>query len=792
MTKRIFLITLAFSIAYFVDAHKTGAQATLPVEAEFALGLDGQCKFGQWVPVRITLSTQDEAFAGHIVLSYSQVQHSLPVDLVVNGQKVFSTQIRLDETNVNQQVVFSLESAHTPGEQVELAREDLVCSAGRLIGVLTDTPSAFTALNRIEPISSTATAYLTPATLPGNALGLQILDVLILANTDSSRLTPAQRTAIRQWVAQGGHLLFGGGAQWQNAVAGFEELLPLAVTGAHTAEILTGLAIQGPPFQMADVVLLEGALIESSKILLHDENQPLVTQRTYGAGAVTLLAFDPQVPAFQDWEYVDAFYTYLLKSTPGRSDFLTVKDWNTAVTVASAFSTAGLPSPWLIGILVVLYALIIGPGNFLLLRRMDKPGLAWFSIPLVSLAFMASLIALGWDLRGSKARLNHLAIVHQWPDHDMAAVNAFVGAYAPARDSLEIHIQGDFVPYAFAPHHYYNTPNNEWRFTRTSSFLAQTHTQGAEVMPLGFQGSIPAIPFHADLEMHIRSASAALVGVLENHSTLDFSDSLLVFPGGVKFLGPFPSGEAMPLDLPVDIHMQKSTRADAALYGQVYNPFTLSGTPILDSQATRIPAIAPQDKKRTDLLSAVFGSNTFPAAGFLFIGWEDSGSVYELDLVEQEFDSEYLTAYMLSLQVKIVPQEPQLLLPPAFFTWFISETSSVQNMTPYALRFGFQDVVELAYRQVLPIADARPQELVLHLEGEEERPDFPLEVQIWNLETDRWQDLPITRWGDHFLAEPTPFIDALTSEVRIRLNENGNGGGVFTVSRADISLVLEP
>jgi len=42
------------------------------------------------------------------------------------------------------------------------------------------------------------------------------------------------------------------------------------------------------------------------------------------------------------------------------------------------------------------------------------------------------------------------------------------------------------------------------------------------------------------------------------------------------------------------------------------------------------------------------------------------------------------------------------------------------------------------------------------------------------------------------VSDPADFVDKNITEIRIRLEENGNGGGDANVIRADISLVVEP
>jgi hypothetical protein len=108
------------------------------------------------------------------------------------------------------------------------------------------------------------------------------------------------------------------------------------------------------------------------------------------------------------------------------------------------------------------------------------------------------------------------------------------------------------------------------------------------------------------------------------------------------------------------------------------------------------------------------------------------------------------------------------------------------------MRFGYQDQVEIYYKLAQPVSYSRIIELIIHLEGKDSRPDFPLNVFLWNFGQERWDQLNVSNWGDVLVSDPTNYVDENITEIRIKLAENGNGGGDANITRADISLVVEP
>jgi hypothetical protein len=116
----------------------------------------------------------------------------------------------------------------------------------------------------------------------------------------------------------------------------------------------------------------------------------------------------------------------------------------------------------------------------------------------------------------------------------------------------------------------------------------------------------------------------------------------------------------------------------------------------------------------------------------------------------------------------------------------------LKNSNPYELRFGYQDQVEIYYKLAQQVSYSTIFELIIHLEGQDSRPDFPLHFFLWNFEQNQWDQFDVSNWNDILISNPTNYVDKNITEIRIRLVENGSGGGDAFVTRADISLVVEP
>jgi len=786
------VIFLLFVLSTEAGIFPVKSQSASDFDVETETGFDGHCKFGDWLPMHILLKSANSYFSGHLSIGYAQTEYLIPISLAPGAQKSVRTQIFTIPRYVNQSVLLQLIPEGDDSPPIYLESINLTCIANRLLGVITDTPSAFTALNSLQPPNSTDVILLDYETLPKNVLGLQSLDALFIANTDTSQLSSEQFEAVRSWVVQGGHLILGTGTNWQATISGFDEITPLEITSARSVNIISGFSAFGSPLDLSDIILVDGNLHPESRILLK-ERYPLVAQRSLGGGTVSLITFDPNISAFRNSDTAVQFYDFLLHSAPEGYDFVTIKDWNPAIEAVYLFQNQGLPSAWLVLAVLLLVVLLLGPLHFYILKKMGKPESAWYTIPMASLILTTIMVILGWRFRGTKLQVNQLAVVHQWAGDEQAYASGMVGIFSPRRDSYQVRLEAGLTPYPFVSHYHFDTPNNEWDFTQSAdAFHAGTLINASEIMPLGVLGGVKALSMQSDLNLNLESSTAILSGEIQNDSEVDLENTILFYPGGFELLGAFPANSAIQIDLPIDLLSQKSSSSSSTIYSTVNNPSTYYGS-LIEAEIGPSTMVAKNKvQQQLNLMEAVLGRYLVPPVGFLLVGWNDTQAPIQVSILDEAFDSNTLTAYMISLPIGTISAKEQMILPPALFNWFIPENDTSQFSDPYQMRFGYQDETEIYYKLSQPVSYSKIVELIIHLEGKDSRSDFPLDVFLWNFEQERWDKFNVRNWNDVLISDPINYVDKNITEVRIKLAENGNGGGEANVTRADISLVVEP
>ena len=88
------------------------------------------------------------------------------------------------------------------------------------------------------------------------------------------------------------------------------------------------------------------------------------------------------------------------------------------------------------------YILLIGPINYLVLRRLDKREWAWFTMPALIVVFAVGAYAFGSALRGSELIVNEVAIVRGAPGATEGTAQVYLGVFSPSRGTFQVKVPG--------------------------------------------------------------------------------------------------------------------------------------------------------------------------------------------------------------------------------------------------------------------------------------------------------------------------------------------------------------
>jgi hypothetical protein len=541
-----YLLLLLFTAALAGPACRP-ARAAAQDQTQFTLdvraGYDGMYRLGEWFPVIVNIGNDGPDLRG--VLEWS-----FPGQL---GEQVFRRTIDLPRGSRKRVTleVFARGFARNgqlrllDGDTALLTQDvglDSIDEGVFLIGVVSSDPALLNSLNsqQIAGFSSTLIRHLDASSLPDHVATLRGINALFLHDIDSATLSPAQHEALALWASLGGQLVVSGGPGGQKAAAGLADLLPAQVGGAVTQGDITPLAAQAssttPPPNSA-------APLSQAQPRAGAEQLPkgsgLLYRWRYGAGLATFSTFD--FASLRGWTGEGAFWGSVLARqavlTPGYGARLS----QTSLLERGVLRlpSLNLPSTGALLAFLLAYVLVIGPLNYLLLRRLRRLEWAWLTVPLVVLLFSCGLYAVGAGLRGGQSQLNQAAIVQGAEGQPRAFATAFIGLFSPRRASYTVGFPAEALV-GGAPGRF--TPNEQFDPVVTDDTGARSMRVLADVVSVTTFVVEQVVDLPVSIQSRLTSDSAGVRGEVRNTGAGALEDVVLVRGDSFARLGTLAPG----------------------------------------------------------------------------------------------------------------------------------------------------------------------------------------------------------------------------------------------------------
>jgi hypothetical protein len=406
--------------------------------------LQGHTRVGSWLAIEVHLQNDGAPIVGELRLqggAQGGTRFSLPIELASPADKKFI--IYAQPPSFGQQLEVQLVS----GDQTVASKKVAftVHDATQLIvGVVAARPQGIVGQlqlpanqNGLAPV----TVPLTAADLPDRIEAWSALDRLVWQDVDSNTLTSDQIGALRGWLALGGRLIIVGGTAGPSVLSGFPDaILPYrpSTTDDVAAASLTSL-LGGAPVTAADVPALAGSL-DHGRALVTSGDHVVAADAPYGSGSVSLIGFDPTVGWMADSKSTGQLWRGLIP--PRTSVATSMSDDSQILGAVQQFPAVALPPIGGLLLLLLGYIVLIGPINYLVLRRLDRREWAWITMPILIALFAVGAYGFGSALRGSDIIVNEVAIVRGAPDATEGSAQVYFGIFSPTRGTYQLALPG--------------------------------------------------------------------------------------------------------------------------------------------------------------------------------------------------------------------------------------------------------------------------------------------------------------------------------------------------------------
>jgi hypothetical protein len=773
--KQITRIAFVVAVAILISLNRIGAPDAILVAAQgtgptmqVTAGFDGYCRHRNntgWCPIHVVLANEDVDVEGELRVSIgsgsSQVTpnvYARRVHLAAHSRKAYFLHVPAMGF-LPSRLEVELVDTGDRDELLAVQRVPVVWldESSRLYGVASGDPSSLNFLSDVAPAGGKASvAHLDLDRLSPDPLGWEGIDVLILNDVDTTALDGDRRQALDTWVSQGGHLIVGGGAGVARTVAGVADLLPVTVGAIRSVDDLWALGEQVGVTPMAGPYPVAGASLGVGEVLVAQKDAGddliLLARRAYGGGTVDFLAFDAGLNPFARWDDNGRLWESIVEVGGAGARRFSVQNGHSAREAINTIPGLELPSTLQILGFMLAYTILIGPVNYVVLRRLDRRELAWLTIPVLILTFSGCAYVTGFQIRGGRPIVHQLAVVTVPEGTTTGRVSEVVGLFSPRRTTYDVWVTGSGVREISDA--YYGGPVRQPLVVveeAGGSTLTGLRVDVGGIQPFMAEGyaEMPAVT--ADLQLSIGETGTLQVeGTLRNGG-VRLENAVLIVGNHEQRLGDLEAGE----EAKVRIVYGVQPYSQVGIPEQVLGPGNYWEDRELYRRHQFLQALFPYDGRGGPTLGK----------GVYLLGWADEAPL-TVEVVGRPFSAFETVLYVYALPVVGLETGTVVTIPEGLISREVEETSGDVNVWTEGLRMNAGATVVFRYTIWSEVAVRQVDELVLELEGSSYGSRVPA-VSLWNQEKDEWERLNVG-WGKHTIPAAGAYV-LEPGEVLLRL-----------------------
>ena len=624
------------------------AHAASAVEIDARALVGGRYQVGGWLGVTVTLVNEGAPTDGQLVARTVSGETRRRVEMPSGARKEVTlyvqpeafqreVEVRYEEPNGTVRDVVEVRVLEQAAGQIAIVGDGDGTLRPQLLG-----DGQFT---RVEPIS------FSPADIPQRPEPLAGVSAIVWAG-DSNALGAEQRRSLERWIGSGGQLVVIGGPDWQARAGGFTDLLPLtdlaAVDGVSQAPIAAWAGGDAPA--LAEASVSTGTLRPDARaFIVGDRDLVLGSMRPIGAGRVVYFGADLAEAPYRAWESAPRLWERVLPTGTLFEQFFGVgipaqeEIDNSLAQALTTLPSLDVPPAELLLAVIVAYILLIGPGSYLVLRRLDRRELAWVTAPILVIVFSASSFGIGRALKGTDVLVNQVALLRSVSDGSAASVETYAGIYSPDRSSFDITAEGDALMGRLLAT--FRPPGQAGAGNVTSEQGDPGRLRDLTVGVSGFEAvrALGLVEHEPALSLSWSFEDGNRVGTVTNVSDEPVADVAWISTAGAEMVGDLGPGESGQFEVPA-MNFNGSAASDQ-LYG--FGGFDASSD---EQRAIQL---------RRQIVDALVGYGGFPlqvetgGRGPFVIGWRNGDGPLPVTLDDRD-------ARRFSTLVEVLAARPPL------------------------------------------------------------------------------------------------------------------------------------
>lgn len=424
------------------------------IKLSLSQGFDGYTKPGDWAPVRVWLENTGEPVEGSVVVrpafwnGAGVATYSQRIDLDRGSKKSLLFVVPAVDGDIPLEASFVKDKRTLV--KTSFRHRNLNPGQNLLLALIDDSANRQFFKDIGADLPDTKIVYMNPNQLPFRDNSLSSVSAIVISGTSTSSFSRDQQSVLINWVASGGRLIIGGGPSWKQSISGIPETMrpvkPTGTSAKDSADVLkgfTGIDAGNTGNKAMSIPTAEVSSVQGT-IIAGDRRNPLVVTRDIGAGKVVWTAVDVTLEPFTSWRNNAAVWKlFSAGQTGGKSDAVIMNPERFAAFGSMQEAVSSMPAlnlprmRWLAPYLLI-YILLIGPVNYVLLKRRDRKELAWVTIPGIILLFAFGSFGYAYVKKGGDVIVNQIDVVEFYPGTAVSKITSTCGIFSPAKRAYDV------------------------------------------------------------------------------------------------------------------------------------------------------------------------------------------------------------------------------------------------------------------------------------------------------------------------------------------------------------------
>ena len=694
ISKRIFTVILSVFILSLVipnvkvNASKNDSKYDLTI----SYGIDGKYKALKYMPVTVQINNLEKDFNGEVEVRVTSDSsggynaYSKEVSASKGENISVTIPVKFLDGNSNGAVCI-IENGKVLYEKKLLISSGRVNEGNAFTGLLTDDPTALGYLGNITYFDSNYSSTgkmncvnLTEDMLDEDGLSIDGLDVIIINNYNMANLNDNQYKSLNNWVNSGGTLLIGAGANESKTINNINKsFLNIASNGTMEQSVKTG-------SENLNLILSQISLEDSTVIVNSNENE-LVYSLDRGEGKILITAFDLGLEPFISSNDAAIMLQNMLIETFDKiyEENYQGEYYSTSYEISNILGNIPVEnavSPLTLGVVLGVYAILVGIVIYLILKKMKKRDLTWVLIPATAVVFTVMIYLLGSKMKIKDVIVNSANIISVDED-GRGQINSYIGIASKNKENIKIEKEEDLkMKYLSDDYYYYGDTNYDAKtlrvkttYTNDNSYFTVANNNVAEVNKFEISGKEIVMP---KLENTLKIKNGNLEGTIKNNLDADIKKLVIVSGKTVWDLGQVAKGEEISI---TDLRSKGSSGLQGYANSLNDEYYQSRWDDEIDSKDPKFKNI----QRYVSLLN-LLGYTDYLGTTTKIIAITDLPVDYSLNLESKSILNYNLTAVIQEANIDFKDENGNISFPEGYFSYTVSE---LDNRVDYDYYNGY-------------------------------------------------------------------------------------------------------